>query len=108
MELLKSLIWEYRFVLLIVLAVFFYAVFEWQRFKAKAYALMLQAKRLAKDAILKSGDQQAEWVVKKMYQFLPLSWKIFISEERLRKIVFYLYHNAKDCLDDGQINNSIE
>lgn len=108
MELLKRLIWEYRFVLLVILAVFFYVIFEWQRFKTKAYALMLQAKSLAMDAILKSGNQQAEWVVKKAYQFLPRSWTIFISEERMRKIVFYLYHKAKDYLDDGQINNSIE
>jgi hypothetical protein len=93
-------------VLLVVLAVIFYAIFEWQRFKVKAHALMLQAKSLAKDAILKSVDQQTEWVVKKAYQLLPKTWTIFISEERMSKIVFYLYHKAKDYLEDGKVNNS--
>lgn len=107
MEVLKNFLWEWRFIIIIGLAVAIYAVLEWQRFKVKAYALMLQAKSLAKDAILKSGDQQAEWVVKKAYQFLPKPWTAFISEERMRKIVYYLYHKAKDYLDDGNLNNSI-
>jgi hypothetical protein len=108
MDILKRFIWEYRFILLVILAVFFYAIFEWQRFKTKAYALMLQAKSLAKDAILKSGDQQVEWVIKKAYQFLPRRYTVFISDDLMRKIIFKLYHSAKDYLDDGQINNSIE
>ncbi len=32
--------------------------------EARLYALMLQAKRKAKDAILKSGQEQEEWVLK--------------------------------------------
>lgn len=68
---------------------------------------MLQAKRLAKDAVLKSGDEQVEWVIKKAYQFLPKSITVFISEDMMRKIVKYLYDKAKDYIDDGQFNNSI-
>lgn len=107
MEMIKSLIWEYRYVLLVLLAVLFYAIFEWQRFKAQSYALMLQAKRLAKDTVLKSGNEQVDWIVNKAYQFLPKTWTVFISKERMRKIVYYLYHKAKDYLDDGEVNNSI-
>ncbi|MCX7903289.1 MAG: hypothetical protein N2486_02150 [Caloramator sp.] len=100
--------WEYRFIIVIVIAVLFYALLEWQKFKAIVYALMLQAKRMAKDAILKSGQQQEEWVVKKTYQFLPKAWTIFISEETMGKIVHWLYEKAKDYLDDGVLNGSIE
>jgi uncharacterized protein (UPF0333 family) len=103
-----NFLWEYRFVIIIIVAVILYAIFSWQNFKTKAYALMLQAKSLAKDAILKSGDQQAEWVVKKAYNMLPIGWQLFITEDRLRKIIYYLYHKAKDYLDDGKINNSIK
>jgi len=99
--------WEYRFIIVLILAVFLYALFEWQKFKSIAYALMLQAKRMAKDAVLKSGQQQEEWVVRKAYQFLPKSWTLFISEQMMRKIVHWLYEKAKDYLDDGVLNRSI-
>jgi hypothetical protein len=107
MEMIKQFVWEYRFVLILILAMVLFCVFEWQKAKAIAYSLMLQAKSMAKDAVLKSGAQQEEWVVKKAYQFLPKSLTVFLSEERMRKLVHYLYHKAKDCLDDGKMNNSI-
>lgn len=103
-----ELLFEYRFIILIVLAVILYAALEWQKFKAHSYALMLQAKSMAKDAILKSGHQQEEWVVRKAYQFMPKSLAIFLSEQRMRRLVHYWYVNAKDYVDDGEINNSIE
>lgn len=103
----KALLWEYRFIIIVAIAIALYAMVAWNDFKAKAYALMLQAKRLAKDAVLKSGDEQVEWVIKKAYQFLPKSITVFISEDMMRKIVKYLYDKAKDYIDDGQFNNSI-
>ena len=103
-----NLLFEYRFIIIIVLAVILYAILEWNRFKARAYALMLQAKSLAKDAILKSGKQQEEWVIKKAYRYLPRKITLFINEQRMRKIVHYLYVKAKDFVDDGEFNNSIE
>jgi hypothetical protein len=56
---------------------------------------------------LKSGAEQEEWVVKNLLQRLPKAWIIFITEDRLRKIVKYLYDKAKDYCDDGKLNNSI-
>lgn len=106
-EILKN-VWEFRFIIVIAIAILLYALLEWQKFKTTAYALMLQAKRLAKDAVLKSGQQQEEWVVRKVYQILPKAWTIFISEETMRKIVHWLYEKAKDYLDDGVLNGSIE
>ena len=99
---------EYRFIILVIVAVIIYAIFEWQRFKTKAYALMLQAKGMAKDLVLKSGAQQEEWVIKKAYQFLPKSFTIFLSESRMKQLIHYLYVKAKDYVDDGKLNNSIK
>ncbi len=100
-------LYEWRFVLIIIGAIALYAIFEWQRFKQETFKVMLAAKKMAKDAVLKSGKEQEEWVVKKLYKLLPKSWLVFISEEKLRNIIHYLYNKAKDLADDGQLNNSI-
>ncbi|MBU3146911.1 hypothetical protein [Clostridium sp. CF012] len=97
-----KLLFEYRFIIMVVLAIILYAALEWQKFKSQSYALMLQAKSLAKDAILKSGSQQEEWVIRKAYQFLPKKITLFINEQRMRNIVHYLYNKAKDFTDDGE------
>lgn len=102
-----NFIWEYRFIIVVLAAIALYALFEWQRFKALSYAAMLKAKSLAKDAVLKSGAQQEDWVVKKLLQLLPKSWLVFLSEERLKIIVHWLYGKAKDYMDDGKLNGSI-
>ena len=101
-------LFEYRFIILVVLAVILFAILEWEKFKSQAYALMFQAKSMAKDAILKSGAQQEEWVIRKAYQFMPKSLTIFLSVQRMRRLVHYLYIKAKDYVDDGEMNNSIE
>lgn len=103
-----DLVWEYRYIILWTLVVVLYALTEWNNFKSRVNALMLTAKQMAKDEILKNGDQQAEWVVKKAYQLLPKRWTTFISEDLMRKIVKWLYSKAMDYLDDGQLNGSIK
>ncbi|MDP4147528.1 MAG: hypothetical protein Q8936_24185 [Bacillota bacterium] len=103
-----NLFWEYRFIILLVIAVFIYAIAEWNKFKSITYALMLQAKRYAKDEVLSSGDAQVEWVINKAYQFLPSYLTVFISKDLMRKIVSYLFSKLKDYMDDGTINNSIQ
>ena len=99
-------LFEYRFIILVVLAVVLFAILEWQKFKTVVYALMLRAKSLAKDLVLKSGEKQEDWVVQKAYLILPKKITIFINEARMRKIVHYLYVKAKDLADDGKLNNS--
>ena len=101
-----SFLWEWRFLIIIGVAFLLYCVLEWQKAKAVLYRGMLQAKKLAKDAVLNSGQEQEEWVIEKAYQFLPLSWRIFISKDRVRIVVRWLYKKAKDYLDDGILNNS--
>lgn len=107
-EQILSFVWEWRFVIVLIVAMVVFAIAEWNKFKAIAYGVMLQAKRQAKDAVLKSGKEQEEWVVKQMYQFLPKPLVTFISEELMRNIVHYLYIKAKDYLDDGKLNSSIQ
>lgn len=107
MKELISMLWEWRFIIAVGVAVLIYCLAEWNKVKAKLYSFMLLAKTLAKDAVLKSGQQQEEWVVNKAYQFLPKVLTLFISRQIMQKIVHWLYHKAKDYIDDGQINNSI-
>jgi hypothetical protein len=104
----KSILWDWRFVLAVVLGVAVYAIADWKNFKIKLNQLMLDAKSLAKDKILNSGQEQEDWVVMKLYNIMPAKLKVFISEELLRKIVKKAYHTAKDLIDDGHLNNSIQ
>jgi len=107
MGVITSFLWENRFIILIVaFVILFFILLGWQKTKVLLYQLMLQAKRMAKDAVLKSGQEQEEWVVKKALQLLPLSLRMFFSEDTVRKIVKWLYQKAKDYADDGQLNNS--
>jgi uncharacterized protein (UPF0333 family) len=99
---------EYRFIILVALAIIIFSIFEWQKTKGILYALILKAKGMAKDWVLKSGEKQEEWVVVNAYRFLPKEITVFINKERMRRLVHYLYHKAKDIVDDGEINNSIE
>jgi len=62
---MRDVLFEYRLILVIALAIIFYAVFQWQQFKVLAYKLMLQAKSLAKDLVLASGEAQENGSLKK-------------------------------------------
>lgn len=98
----QKILYYVVFALLLIL----FVLFEKEKFKRIASDLMLNAKSLAKDAILKSGKEQEEWVVEKAYVYLPRWITMFISKEVMRKIIAYLYRAAKDYIDDGKINNS--
>jgi len=100
-------LFEYRFIIVMAIAVFVFALFEWEKVKRIIGDLMLNAKSLAKDAVLHSGKAQEEWVMVKAYQYLPKWITTFIPQEVMRKLIQYLYHMAKDYLDDGVINKSL-
>jgi len=104
---MKELIFEYRFELVCILGVVLFALFEWEKFKGILYSLMLQAKSMAKEAVLKSGKEQEEWVLKKAYVYLPKWITSTIPKETMRKIIAWLYRMAKDYLDDGKLNKSV-
>lgn len=106
MENLSLFLYEYRFVIVLIVAVILFAIFSWTNFKSVAYAVMLQAKSMAKDAVLKSGKEQEDYVVKKLYSLFPKALT-FVQEKYVRQVVHYLFVKGKDYLDDLKINGSI-
>ncbi|MBS7527835.1 hypothetical protein KHM83_14215 [Fusibacter paucivorans] len=104
---MKAFLMDYKVWIVVVLAMITIIIFEWQQFKVLTYQLMLQAKILAKDFILSSGEAQETWVVEKLYAILPHALAALMTKTMLRTVVAYLYHEAKDYLDDGMMNNSI-
>lgn len=104
---MKEVLWDFRYWIVILLAALVYALFNWQKVKAMAYKGMLQAKTLAKDLVLNSGQEQEDWVVETIWPLLPAPIRLFISKTVFREIVKKLYKTAKDFLDDGQLNGSI-
>lgn len=106
MDMIKNLIWEWRYVILVIIIFIVYSIFEWQKSKKVLYFLILRAKSMAKDAILRSGKEQENWVVEKAYQFLPRRVTVFIDNRKMHEMVHYLYEKAKDYVDDGVMNNS--
>lgn len=101
-----AILWEWRFVIMLFISTALYCFFEWEKARANIYAGIAQAKRYAKDQILKNGAQQEEYVVKLMLEKLPLVWRIFLSEDNIRKIVKWLYSKLGDYMDDGILNES--
>lgn len=100
-------IWEYRHIILWAVIAVLSLLADFNNFKSKITALMLDAKKLAKDGVLKNGEQQVEWIVLQAYQKLPKRYQIF-NENTMRKIIKWLYDKAMDYLDDGMVNNSTE
>jgi hypothetical protein len=102
-----AVLWDWRFVIAVVVAVAVYAIAEWNNFKTLAFQAMLRAKSKAKDAVLQSGKEQEDWVCEHLYFILSARVKVFIRDpEALRPVVHWLYQKAKDLLDDGKFNNS--
>jgi hypothetical protein len=91
----------------VLLGVVIFAIFDFAKFKQIVFQAMLIAKSKAKDLVLKSGQEQEDWVVEKVYNILPARIKLFVSKEILRNLVKKFYKEAKDYLDDGKFNDSV-
>ena len=102
-----SISWDWRFAAIVAAAFIIWCIFDWQAAKGSIYQLMLLAKSKAKDAVLNSGQEQEDWVVKNVWTYIPLKFKIFLNEDTIRKIIKWLYKQAKDKLDDGSLNGSM-
>lgn len=104
-----SILWDYRFVIIGLILIVVYGVMNPAAFKAKLYALMLDAKKLAKDGVLATGKAQEDWVVDHATDYLGKRFAIILkimSEEQLRALIKKLYDGAMDVLDDGKVNGS--
>lgn len=105
-KLILSVLWEWRFIVMLVLFTGLFCLFEWEKAKRIIYAGIAQAKRYAKDQMLKNGSQQEAYVVKLMLEKLPLAWRIFLGEDNIRKIVKWLYNKLGDYMDNGVLDES--
>lgn len=108
MSVVTNFIWEWRWLLIVLAVGVVYCVAEWNNVKARAYKAMLQAKDLAKDKILHGGEAQREWAVNHIMKLMPMRLKLLLGESTVRVIVEFLYRQAIDYLDDGNINDSIK
>lgn len=106
LEKIITIVWEWRFIILILVGFSLFYLFERERAKTFIYASIAQAKRLAKDQVLKSGKQQEEYVIKLAMQYLPLSCRLFLGENNIRMLVRFLYSKLGDYIDDGILNDT--
>ena len=104
---MKEFLWDWRFIIAIVIALAIYSIFEWGKVKEWVLQGIAMAKKLAKDAVLSSGQEQEDWVVMRVWPCLPAPVRLVLSEALFRKLIRYMYGKAKDLLDDGEINGSI-
>jgi hypothetical protein len=47
----------------------------------------------------KAGKQKMDWVIKKLYEYIPSFFKPFFPEEKLREIVQMVFDKIKDFAD---------
>ena len=106
MKNLLTILWEWRFIIILAIAAALFCLYRWEQAKRIIYAGIAQAKRFAKDQVLKSGQQQEDYVVKLVLQRLPLSLRLFLGEDQVRKIIKWLYGKLGDYIDDGILNDS--
>lgn len=100
--------YEYRYLIIVIVAMIVFAIVEWEKTKAIVYNMMLRAKDLAKDKVLSCGQAQEDWVVDKLQVVLPKPILLFLNEKTLRTMVRYLYRKGLDYLDDGKFNDSFK
>ncbi len=101
-----SILLEWRFIIMLGVSAVLYFLMEREKGRKMIYASIAQAKRYAKDQILKNGAQQEEYVVKLMLEKLPLAWRLFLGEDNIRKIVKWLYNKLGDYMDNGVLDES--
>ncbi len=77
---------------------------QWTKVREFAYQVMLLAERTFSE---QDGKIKFDFVVRIVYKYLPSWFKIFFTEDHLRKLIQEWYDIAKDFLDDGQINSSV-
>lgn len=95
-------------IILILVGVAAYIVYltitkQWAKVREFTYQVMLLAERTFSDG---DGKIKFDFVVRIVYKYLPSWFKLFFTEEHLRKLIQEWYDLAKDFLDDGMVNAS--
>lgn len=109
-ELIKDFAWEWRYVIAVLIGLVIYVIFEWKAVSKLVKEHIIKARILAKDYVLKSGQEQEDWVVEKVWEILPFAvvqfFNLFGGKDMLRKVVKVLYYKIKDYLDNGILDDS--
>ena len=79
-------------------------LFEVELRHAILQAILQAEKKFGVDS---DGTIKADCVVDRLYNIIPVQFKLFLTEEDLQGLVKEVYDNAKDWLDDKKFNDSI-
>lgn len=96
---------EYIIIGIVALIVFLalLLIVKIDKLRNRAYALFLEAEKNV-------DEDKFAYVCDNLYNFVPMTFKIFVSEDTFRVIVQKIYDQirfvAHDMLDDGALNNS--
>lgn len=106
-----EILFEYRYVLVFVVALFIWALFNVELLKKRIHAAILKGEKWAKlqaeQNVNKSGQEVEDWIIDNLYPLIVGRWQIILKETTARMIIRYLYKKLIDAMDDGKINNSI-
>lgn len=113
---------EYGWIILVVVGFAIYEIVKYNKIKntkgvaeakeeilkdlrEKSYALMLLAEKVwGQD---KDGQFKFDWVIQNIYKLLPETLTGILDETTLRDKVQEFYDQAKDMLDNGKLDNSV-
>jgi len=102
---------EYRYVIVAVVALIVWAIFNWEKVKKKVESAILKGEKWAKDEAKKgiehSGQEVEDWIIENLYSLIVGRWRVIINEKMARKIIRFIYRKLIDALDDGKINDSV-
>lgn len=96
--------------ILIPLVIFGYVGFliyfkKWDRLRTDAYKLMLKAEMVITGT--KRGKERFEYVFNKVYSLIPWWLQFLYPPRELKEKLQEWFNIAKDGLDDGKFNGSI-
>jgi undecaprenyl pyrophosphate phosphatase UppP len=77
---------------------------QWAKLREFAYQLMLSAEKVYD---VNQGKEKFEVVFNVLYGYIPTWLTGILTQEKIKAQLQIWYNNAKDWLDDGQINDSI-
>jgi hypothetical protein len=100
-----NFLWDIRYILVIIVFLILFALLDWNGFKNKISQLMLAAKQMSKDGVLKNGEEQAAWVATQVYMLLPARYRL-LNKAVVVKIIVWLYKQAMDYMDNGKLDGS--
>lgn len=110
MENLTAILWDWRFVIVAIVLIAIYSIFEWKKVKAILEENIIRARQLARDFVLESGQEQEDWAVERVYAVLPLTVLAILApfggKAAVRSLVRIVYYQLKDYLDNSKFDKS--